>query len=94
MQHIYFLVSPSIETKISEEYKLDLKKRDNNDKRNDTNDEIYWMLKNIFYIRYSNYSLNFIEVKDITFSILKYLYLTSNIKLSHNILEKEANEFV
>jgi hypothetical protein len=91
---IYFLVSPSIETKISEEYKLDLKKRDKNDKNNDPNDEIYWMLKYLFYIRYSNYSLNFIEVKDITFSILKYLYLTSNIKLSHNILEKEANEFV
>ena len=89
---IYFIVSPNIESKIYEEYELDLKKRDQNDKTNESNNEIFWMLKYIFFNRYSNYSLNFIEVKNIIFSILKYLYLTSNIKLSHNILEEEANK--
>ena len=88
---IYFIVSPNIESKISEEYELNLKKKDKNDQRNDLNDEIYWILKYIFYIRYPNYSLNFIEIKNISFSILKYLYLTSNIKLSHNIIEEETN---
>ena len=88
---INFLVSPSIESKISEEYQLNLKKRNKNGKEKEINYEIFWILKYIFYIRYSNYSLNFIEVKNITFSILKYLFLTSNIKLSHNILEEEIN---
>ena len=89
---IYFIVSPNIESKICEEYGLDLKKRDKNDKTNDSVNEIFWILKYIFYVTYSNYSLNFIEVKNIIFSILKYLYLISNIKLSHNILEEEENK--
>ena len=82
-----FLISCSIEKKIYKEIDLNLNKKDKNDQKNDINDEVFWMLKYIFYCRYSNFKLNFLEIKSIIFGILKYLYLTSNIKLSHNIEE-------
>ena len=85
-----FIVSKSIESKIFSEYELSLIKKDINGKVNDPNDEVFWMLKYIFYCKYSNYNLNFIDVKNIIFSILKYLYLTSKVKLAHDIYEPET----
>ena len=86
IKDVEFLVSKSIETKVFNEYELSLIKKDKIDKVNDPNDEIFWILKYIFYCRYSNYYLNFIDIKNIIFSILKYLYLSSKVKLSHDIL--------
>ena len=86
IKDVEFLVSKSIETKVFNEYELSLIKKDKIEKVNDPNDEIFWILKYIFYCRYSNYYLNFIDVKNIIFSILKYLYLSSKVKLSHDIL--------
>ena len=91
IKDVDFIVSKSIETKIFNEYELSLIKKDKNEKVNEQNDEVFWMLKYIFYCRYSNYYLNFIDVKNIIFSILKYLYLTSKVKLSHDILEAETS---
>ena len=79
---ITFLVTCSIEKYIFQDIPINTIKKDKNDQKNDINDEVVWMLKYIFYCRYSNYSLNFLEVKNIIFSILKYLYLTSNVKLN------------
>ena len=84
-----FLVSCSIEKQIF--YNIPIIKKDKNDQKYDINDEIYWILKYIFYCRYTDYHLNFLEVKNIIFSILKYLYMTSKIKLSHKIEEPVIN---
>ena len=91
IKDVDFIVSKSIETKIFNEYELSLIKKDKIETVNDPNDEVFWMLKYIFYCRYSNYYLNFIDIKNIVFSILKYLYLTSKVKLSHDILEAETS---
>ena len=79
---ISFLVTCSIENYIFQDVPINTIKKDKNDQKNDINDEVVWMLKYIFYCRYSKYSLTFLEVKNIIFSILKYLYLTSNVKLN------------
>ena len=75
-----FLVSCSIEKDIFQE--VTSIKKDKNDQKNDKNDEVFWMLKYILYCKYSSFSLTFSEVNNIIFTILKYLYLTSNIKLN------------
>ena len=79
---ITFLVTCSIEKYIFQDIPINTIKKNKNDQKYDINDEVVWMLKYIFYCRYSNYSLTFLEVKNIIFSILKYLYLTSNVKLN------------
>ena len=84
---IQFIVSCSIENIIFKNVSLDSIKKKKNGQKNDINDEVFWMLKYIFYCRYSKWRLSFTEIKYISFSILKYLYLTSNIKLSHNLEE-------
>ena len=84
-----FLVTCSIEKQIFSG--IPNFKKDQNDQKYDINDEVYWILKYIFYCRYSDYHLNFLEVKNIIFSILKYLYMTSKIKLSHKIEEPVIN---
>lgn len=66
-------------------------KDDKKDKKNDIYDEVYWILKYILYCRYDYYQLNFLEVKKIVFTILQFLYFTSNIKLSHLIDEPINN---
>ena len=90
IKDVDFLVSKSIENKVFNEYELSLIKKDKNEKVNDSNDEVFWMLKYIFYFRYSHYYLNFIDVKNIIFGILKYLYFTSKVKLTHDIFEAET----
>ena len=84
---ISFLVSSSIENIISK--KTQIKRKEINYQNNDKDEEIYWILKYIFICKYANHSLNFFEVKNLVFTILKYLYMTSNIKLTHEIEEEE-----
>jgi hypothetical protein len=56
-------------------------------KKKEIYEEVYWILKYILYCRYAYYQLNFLEIKKIVFTILQFLYVTSNIKLSHTIQE-------
>ena len=86
-QDISFLISSSIEDIISK--KTQIKRKEINYQNKDKDEEIYWILKYIFIYRYSYHSLSFFEVKNLVFTILKYLYMTSNIKLSHEIEDEE-----
>ena len=79
---IKFLVTCSIETIIFKDISLDSIKKDKNDQKNDKNDEVFWILKYIFNCGYNQYKLTLNETNRIIFSILKYLYLTSNINLN------------
>ena len=78
---ILFIASYSIQ----KNYFNDLGKKAIKKDKNKTSEEAFWILKYILYCRYSNYSLNFMEIKRIIYSILKYIYLTHNIKLKHKI---------
>ena len=48
---------------------------------------MFYALKYLFTYRYTNSTLGFFEIKNIIFTILKYIYLTSNIKISHKLEE-------
>ena len=78
---ILFIASYSIQ----KNYFNDLGKKAIKKDKNKTSEEAFWILKYILCCRYSNYSLNFMEIKKIIYSILKYIYLTHNIKLKHKI---------
>lgn len=80
--NIEFLVTCSIEKIIFKEISLNSLKKDEHDQKNDINDEVFWMLKYIFYCRYYDYNLTFNEISNVIYSILKYLYLTSNVNLN------------
>jgi len=57
-------------------------------KKNDfPGNQIYWILKYIFICKYKNNSVNLgnNEIQKLTFTILKYLFLTRNIKLEHQL---------
>ena len=84
-EKIPFIVSSSIENIIFKDAKLKLINR----KDNIQEDEIFWILKYIFNCKYSDRSLNILEIQNLIYHILKYLYLTSNVKLSHKIEEEE-----
>ena len=84
---IKFLVSNCIRDIIFKDVPQDSINKNRNSQNNDINDEVLWMLKYIFYCRYSNWGLNFLEIKNINFSIFKYLYFTSSIKLRHKLEE-------
>ena len=83
-ENIPFLVPRSIETKIFKENELKEKKKDSNFY---LNEEMFYFLKYLFTYRYTNNTLSFFEIKNIIFTILKYIYLTSNIKISHKLEE-------
>ena len=80
--NIKFLVSCSIEKIIFKDISIDSIKKDKNDQKNDINDEVFWILKYIFYCRYNEHNLTFNEINKVIFTILKYLYLTSDINLN------------
>ena len=82
-KNILFLITYSMEKNIFKEIEIKNKRKDGIYQKND---EIFWILKYIFNCRYN--ILNYFEIKYLIFTILKYLYLTSDIKLSHKI-EKE-----
>ena len=46
---------------------------------------MFYALKYLFTYRYTNNTLGFFEIKNIIFIILKYIYLTSNIKILHKL---------
>ena len=78
-KEIPFIASFSIQKK----YFYDVGKKSIKINKNNTSEEAFWILKYLLYCRYSNYSLNFMEIKKIIYSILKYIYLIQNIKLKH-----------
>ena len=83
-QNLSFLVPRSLETKIFKENELKAKKKDSNFY---VNEEMFYVLKYLFTYRYTNSTLGFFEIKNIIFTILKYIYLTSNIKILHKLEE-------
>ena len=87
IKNITFLVSGELEKKIFKEYFLKQLKREKNNKK-DINDEIFWILKYIFICNYSYHNLSFFEVQKLSFTILQFLYLTSDAKLLHSIEEE------
>ena len=80
---IYYLISKSIENLIKEKERKDSNKN-KIDVKADEN-EIFWILKYSFNCKYSSQSLNFFEIKNLIFTILKYLYLASIAKISYQI---------
>ena len=84
-----FLVPSTLENIVFKETFLKEKKREKNNQKKDQNDEIFWILKYLFICRYSNNKLSFFEVQNLSFTILQFLYLTSNVKLLHNIEEEQ-----
>ena len=83
-ENIPFLVPRSLEKMIFKENELKAKKKDCNFY---VNEEMFYALKYLFTYRYTNSTLGFFEIKNIIFTILKYIYLTSNIKISHKLEE-------
>ena len=88
-EEILFLVSPKIEYILFKQGKIKGKIIENNNKED--NNEIFWILKYLFICKYSNDSLSFLEIKKLIFTILKYLYLTSNVKVTHQIEDEEKD---
>ena len=86
-KEIPFIASNSIQQKHFNDVGVNTLNKNKNNKKSYTNEEVFWILKYILYCRYSNYALNFTEIKEIIYSILKYLYLTPNINLNHKIEE-------
>jgi hypothetical protein len=84
-----FLVPSTLENIVFKETFLKEKKREKNNQKKDQNDEIFWILKYLFICRYSNNKLSFFEVQNLSFTILQFLYLTSNVKLLHKIEEEQ-----
>ena len=83
-ENIPFLVPRSLEKMMFKENELKAKKKDCNFY---VNEEMFYVLKYLFTYRYTNSTLGFFEIKNIIFTILKYIYLTSNIKISHKLEE-------
>ena len=48
-------------------------------------DELFWILKYIFYCKYPEDKLTFLQVKNLIFNIAKFIYPISDAKLSHDI---------
>ena len=86
-KEIPFIASNSIQQQHFNDVGVNTLNKNKNNKKSYTNEEVFWILKYILYCRYSNYALNFTEIKEIIYSILKYLYLTPNINLNHKIEE-------
>ena len=79
--NIPFIIFPTIEKNSLNVFEVVNEKIDNKLSINDN--ELFWILKYIFFCKYSWYNLNFFEVKYIIFNIAKYLYPISIAKLSH-----------
>ena len=84
-KNIPFLVSYSIENIVFKDTNIKISYKNNNQ---EDEDEIFWILKYMFNCKYSDESLNFFEIRNLIFNILKYIYLTSNAKLFHKIQEE------
>ena len=79
--NIPFLIFPTIEKNSSDAFEVIT---ENIDKKLGINDnELFWILKYIFFCKYSCYKLSFFEVKYIIFNIAQFLYPTSHAKLLH-----------
>ena len=80
--NIPFLIFPTIEKNSSDAFEVIT---ENIDKKLGINDnELFWILKYIFFCKYSCYKLSFFEVKYIIFNIAQFLYPTSHAKLLHD----------
>ena len=80
--NIPFLIFPTIEKNSSDVFEIVTEEIDKKIGINDN--ELFWILKYIFFCTYSSYNLNFLEVKYLIFNIAKFLYPTSHAKLSHD----------
>ena len=58
---------------------------------NDDN-EVFWLLKYLFSVKYFNSLTNFFNIKSCINGILKYLYKTKKIKMNHSLENKLKNE--
>ena len=85
-KNISFLVSSSIENIVFKDTKIKIRNKESNNQEDE--DEIFWILKYLFNCKYSDESLSFLEIRNLIFNILKYIYLTSNAKLFHKIQEE------
>ena len=88
VENIPFLIFPTIEKNSSGFFEITKNKGINtglnkNDYSNDN--ELFWMLKYIFYCKYSENNLTFLDVRHIIFNIAKFIYPTSFAKLTHDI---------
>ena len=83
-EEITFMVPHILESQLFDKDELS---KMSNMKSPDNKDEIFWYLKYIFTHRYYSNTQNFSMIKDITYSILKYLYYTKNVKIKHEIEE-------
>ena len=80
MKKIPFLVSESIQNLVFKEVGYFHMRRNNFH-----GNEIYWILKFLLFRKYRENKtyLAYSEIQYLIFTILKYLYLISNIKLEH-----------
>ena len=80
-ENIPFLIFPSIAKNSSDVFEVINEKIGKKLGINDN--ELFWILKYIFFCKYSWYNLNFLEVKYIIFNIAQFLYPTSHATLLH-----------
>ena len=85
MKSIPFLIFPTIEKNSSNVFEIINEDEIINKKDCINDNELFWMLKYIFFCKYSEHNLNFFEVKNLIFNIAQFLYPTCNAKLSHDI---------
>ena len=85
MKNIPFLIFPTIEKNCSNIFEIINENAIINKTDCIKDNELFWMLKYIFYCKYSEYNLNFFEVKILIFNISQFLYPIANAKLSHDI---------
>ena len=89
-KEVFFIASDLIGSIIykTNEEKEKCKSQNQKSKR-DESEDIFWMLNYIFKCNYLEHSLSFFEIKNLIFTITKYLYSTSNVKLSHKIEDEK-----
>ena len=85
LKNIPFLIFPTIEQNSSNVFEIINENEIINKKDCINSNELFWILKYIFYCKYSEHNLNFFEVKNLIFNIGQFLYPTCNAKLSHEI---------
>ena len=80
--NISFIVSHFLEKKLIDGDEL---VQMNYKENPDIKDEVYWYLKYIFTHRYYSNVHNFALIKEVIYSILKYLYYTKNVKVKNKM---------
>ena len=87
--NISFLISNAIKDTLLQNNQIDLNCK--RDEEFPTDENIFWILKYIFSCKYCDNSMSFFEIKNLGVTILKYLFFTSNAKISY-ILEEPKKD--